>query len=48
MPPCPGCRENQPNQSAHMVPGGCLYDDSNGGGDEEPTKKQKNDKKKKK
>lgn len=21
---CPGCRENQPNQEAHMVPGGCL------------------------
>lgn len=22
---CPGCREDQPNQLAHMEPGGCLY-----------------------
>jgi hypothetical protein len=24
--PCSGCREDQPNQMAHMSPGGCLYD----------------------
>ena len=23
---CWGCKENQPNQMAHMDPGGCLYD----------------------
>jgi len=23
--PCWGCREQQPNQQAHMYPGGCLY-----------------------
>ena len=23
---CWGCRENQPNQAAHVDPGGCLYD----------------------
>ena len=22
---CRGCREDQPNQLAHIVPGGCLY-----------------------
>lgn len=26
MPSCEGCRENQPNQQAHMDYGGCLYD----------------------
>ncbi len=26
---CEGCRENQPNQAAHMAPGGCLSDDVN-------------------
>ena len=25
---CIGCLENQPNQLAHMDPGGCLYDES--------------------
>jgi len=25
---CIGCLENQPNQLAHMDPGGCLYDGS--------------------
>lgn len=25
---CIGCSENQPNQLAHMDPGGCLYDGS--------------------
>ncbi len=25
--PCWGCREQQPNQLAHMSPGGCLYTD---------------------
>lgn len=29
---CPGCADNQPNQAAHMVPGGCLDED-----DEPPT-----------
>ena len=24
---CWGCREGQPNQLAHMDPGGCLYQD---------------------
>ncbi len=24
---CIGCREDQPNQQAHMDPGGCLYVD---------------------
>ena len=24
---CIGCLENQPNQQAHMGPGGCLYED---------------------
>lgn len=24
-PTCSGCRDNQPNQQAHMDPGGCLY-----------------------
>ena len=24
---CSGCVDNQPNQLAHMEPGGCLYDD---------------------
>jgi hypothetical protein len=24
---CQGCIEEQPNQQAHMCPGGCLYDD---------------------
>ncbi|ARF09944.1 hypothetical protein Indivirus_6_10 [Indivirus ILV1] len=24
---CIGCREDQPNQLAHMEPGGCLYND---------------------
>lgn len=24
---CGGCIEDQPNQQAHMYPGGCLYDD---------------------
>lgn len=24
-PTCSGCRDNQPNQMAHMDPGGCLY-----------------------
>lgn len=24
---CVGCREDQPNQQAHMGPGGCLADD---------------------
>lgn len=23
--PCWGCKEDQPNQLAHMDPGGCLY-----------------------
>lgn len=23
---CPGCFDNQSNQMAHMMPGGCLYD----------------------
>lgn len=23
---CQGCKENQPNQLAHVDPGGCLYD----------------------
>lgn len=23
---CSGCRSDQPNQLAHMDPGGCLYD----------------------
>jgi len=27
MPECQGCRENQPNQQAHMDYGGCLADD---------------------
>ena len=25
---CIGCLENQPNQLAHMDPGGCMYDES--------------------
>ncbi len=25
---CWGCRENQPNQAAHMDPGGCLWQDT--------------------
>lgn len=25
---CQGCQEDQPNQMAHMEPGGCLYDES--------------------
>lgn len=25
---CQGCEEDQPNQMAHMEPGGCLYDES--------------------
>ena len=25
---CQGCLDNQPNQLAHMEPGGCLYDGS--------------------
>ena len=25
-PTCSGCREDQPNQQAHMGPGGCLDD----------------------
>ena len=24
---CQGCREDQPNQMAHMEPGGCLYEE---------------------
>jgi hypothetical protein len=24
---CQGCREDQPNQLAHMEPGGCLYEE---------------------
>lgn len=35
---CPGCADNQPNQAAHMVPGGCLCDD-----DEPPTADQSDD-----
>lgn len=27
---CSGCLENQPNQLAHMEPGGCLYCEKNG------------------
>jgi hypothetical protein len=27
VPCCPGCRDSQPNQLAHMDPGGCLYTD---------------------
>ena len=27
-PSCQGCQEDQPNQMAHMSPGGCLYDES--------------------
>lgn len=26
---CPGCKDKQPNQLAHMGPNGCLGDDSN-------------------
>ena len=25
---CWGCRGNQPNQAAHMAPGGCLFSES--------------------
>ena len=25
VPTCPGCIDDQPNQLAHMVEGGCLY-----------------------
>ena len=28
---CPACETHQPNQLAHMEPGGCLYDDYLGG-----------------
>jgi len=28
IPSCWGCREDQPNQLAHMDYGGCMYDDS--------------------
>lgn len=27
LDPCLGCRENQPNQQAHMDFGGCQYED---------------------
>lgn len=26
---CEGCRNNQPNQLAHMDVGGCMYDENN-------------------
>ena len=30
MNECPACKNGEENQMAHMVPGGCLYDDSGG------------------
>lgn len=24
-PACPACEQEQPNQAAHMEPGGCMY-----------------------
>ena len=33
---CIGCLENQPNQQAHMGPGGCLYEELDLGEDGMP------------